>query len=165
MQFTTTPPRLANSLPGSLMNGVINAAISWSAFNGMVQVPLSLDRIAAPGITAVGNAATVAFVLTFIMTSIIFFVFRGAARKVEGAPRSLTELRYWLIGVGISLRNTLLVFGGLVAGAVLWQRFAGTVCVGPVAATLVIATVAFVATAIADWHTKNVMLRGSATRA
>ena len=45
MQFTTTPPRLANSLPGSLMNGVISAAISWSAFDGMVHVPLSLVSV------------------------------------------------------------------------------------------------------------------------
>ena len=49
--------------------------------------------------------------------------------------------------------------------SVLWQRFAGTVNVGPVVATLVIATVAFVATAIADWHKKNVMLLGSAAKA
>ncbi len=73
--------------------------------------------------------------------------------------------RYWPTGVGISLSNTLLVFGGFVAGAVLWQRFAGTVYVRPVVATLVVATVAFVATAIADWHTKNVMLRGGAINA
>lgn len=49
--------------------------------------------------------------------------------------------------------------------SVLWQRFAVKVNVGPVVATLVIATVAFVATAIADWHTENVMLLGSATTA
>lgn len=47
MQFTTSPPRLTNSLPGSLIDGVINGAISCSVFSRMAQVPLSVDSIAA----------------------------------------------------------------------------------------------------------------------
>ena len=60
MKFSSTPPRLADALPGSLINGVINGAIAWSAFKGSAQVPLSVDSIVAPGVTALGNAATVA---------------------------------------------------------------------------------------------------------
>lgn len=156
--FTLTPPRLADSLPGGLVNGAINGAISWSAFKSMTQVPLSVDSIASPGVTALGNAATVAFALAFIITSITFFVFRAAARKSEASPRSLAELRYWPSGLGIAVRNTLLVFGGFVAGAVLWQRFVGTLLVGPVTATLVVVAVAVAATAVAEWRTKHEML-------
>lgn len=158
MKFTTKPPRLADSLPGSLINAAINGAISWSAFKGMTQVPLSVDSIAAPGVTALGNAATVAFALTFIITSITFFVFRSGARKSGAAPSGLTELGYWPTGLGIALRNTLLVFGGFVAAAVLWQRFVGTLLVGTLAATLVVAAVAAAATAVAEWRTKGEML-------
>ena len=166
MNFSMEPPRLAQSLPGALVNGAINGAISWSAFKGSAQVPLSVDSIASPGITALGNAATVAFALTFIIASVTFFVFRAGARKSDAAPRSLGELRYWPCGLGIAQRNTLLVFGGFVAGAVLWQRFAGTVLVGPATATLVVAMVAMVATAIAELRTKRAMLGAAAvTRA
>jgi hypothetical protein len=158
MKFSTRPPRLAESLPGGLINGIINGAIAWSAFEGMARVPLSVDSIASPGITALGNAATVAFALTFIATSITFFVFRCAARRAEGAPPALMALRYWPAGLGIALRNTLLAFGGFVALAVLWQRFIGTLLVGPLVATLVVALVAMAAAALAEWRTKREML-------
>jgi hypothetical protein len=164
MKISNTPPRLADSLPGGLINGVINGVIAWSAFKGSAQVPLSMDSIAAPGVTALGNAATVAFALTFIITSITFFVFRSGARNSGAAPRALTGLRYWPTGVGIALRNTLLVFGGFVAAAVLWQRFAGTLLVGPLTATLVVAAVAVIATGVAEWRTKREMLGAAAAR-
>lgn len=158
MKFSLNPPRLVDSLPGGLVNGVINGAIAWAGFKASEGVPLSVDSIAAPGVTALGNAATVAFALTFIITSITFFVFRGSARKSQLAPRSLTGLGYWPTGLGIALRNTLLVFGGFVAAAVLWQRFVGTVVVSPVVATLVVALVAAAATVLAEWRTKREML-------
>lgn len=165
MTFSTEPPQLRQSFAGAAVNGVINGAISWSAFKGLDQVPLSVDSIAAPGVTALGNAATVAFALTFIITSVTFFVFRGAARKSADAPPALKSLSYWSAGLRIALRNTLLVFGGFVAAAVLWQRFAGTLLVGPVLATGVVALVAMAATALAEWRTKLEMLQAQALAA
>jgi hypothetical protein len=159
MKFSSEPPRLFQSFTGSGINGVINGAISWSAFKETDQVQLSVDSIAAPGVTALGNAATVAFALTFIITSVTFFVFRASARKSTAAPDALKSLSYWSVGLRIALLNTLLVFGGFVAAAVLWQRFVGTLLVGPVYATLVVALVAMLATAIADWRTKREMLQ------
>lgn len=158
MSFSTDPPRLIHSLPGGVINGLINGAISWSAFKGSAQVPMSVDSIGAAGVTALGNAATVVFALTFIIASITFFMFRRAARKADGAPAALTRLAYWPAGFGIALRNTLLGFGGFIAAAVLWQRFVGTLQVGPVVATLVVALVAVAATALAEWRTKREML-------
>jgi hypothetical protein len=161
MKFSLNPPRLVESLPGGLVNGAINGAIAWSGFKVSETVPLSVDSIAAPGVTALGNSATVAFALTFIITSITFVVFRAGARKSEAAPRALVDLRYWPTGLGIALRHTLLVFGGFVAVAVLWQRFAGTLLVGPGVATLVVAVVAALATVLAEWMTKREMLIAS----
>lgn len=157
MSFSTDPPRVLQSLPGALINGAINGAIAWSAFKGSAQVPLSVDSIGSPGITALGNAATVVFALTFIVTSITFFVFRSGARKAGSAP-AVAALAYWPRGLGIALRNTLLAFGAFIALAVLWQRFVGTLQVGPLAATLVVAGVAALATAVAEWRTKREML-------
>lgn len=162
MSFSTAPPRLAQSLPGGLINGVINGAISWSAFKSLPQVPLSMDSITSPGVTALGNAATVVFALTFIIASITFFAFRAAARKSGVAQPALTQMAYWPTGLGIALRNTLLAFGGFIAAAVLWQRLVGTLLVGPLAATLVVALVALAATVLAEWRTKREMLDGSA---
>ncbi|MBN8490484.1 MAG: hypothetical protein J0M00_03525 [Burkholderiales bacterium] len=162
MKFTTEPPHLADGLIGGVINGVINGAIAWSAFKGMAQVPLSVDSISSTGITALGNAATLVFALTFILTTITFFTYRSAARKSGNAPKALTEQAYWPQGLGIALRNTLLAFGAFIALAVLWQRFAGTLLVGPLAATVVVGLVAMGATMFAEWRTRGEMLQAAA---
>jgi hypothetical protein len=162
MKFTTTPPRLMDGLVGGAINGLINGAIAWSAFRTLPQVPLSVDSISAPGITALGNAATVVFALTFILTTVTFFTYRSAARKSGSAPRTLAEQAYWPQGLGIALRNTLLALGAFIALAVLWQRFAGTLLVGPLAATVVVALVAMGATMFAEWRTRGEMLQAAA---
>jgi cbb3-type cytochrome oxidase subunit 3 len=157
MKFSMDPPRLADSAAGAAVNAVINGAIAWSAFKASDAVPLSVDSIGAKGVTALGNAATVAFALTLIITCITFFVFRGGARKASAAA-SLREMPFLPTGLGIALSNTLLAFGAFVAIAVLWQRFAGTVEVGPGVATVVVALVAGLATAFAEWRTKREMV-------
>lgn len=162
MKLTMTPPRLRDGFVGGAINGLINGAIAWSAFKGMPQVPLSVDSISAPGITALGNAATVVFSLTFILTTITFFTYRSTARKSGIAPKGLTEQAYWPQGLGIALRNTLMGFGAFIAMAVLWQRFAGTLVVGPLAATVIVGAVAMAATMFAEWRTRGEMLQAAA---
>lgn len=162
MKFSMDPPRLSDSTIGALINGAINGAIAWSAFRTSESIPLSMDSIAAPGVTALGNAATVAFALTLIMTCITFFMLRRSARKSGVAPASLQGMTFLPTGLRIALLNTFLVFGAFVAIAVLWQRFAGTVMVGPMVATMVVAAVAAIATAFAEWRTKREMLAASA---
>lgn len=164
MHFSMEPPRLSGSAVSASINGVINGLISWSAFKTSASIPLSVDSISAPGVTALGNAATVAFSLTLILTCITFFVFRGAARKSSIAPQALRDLGFWPTGLRIALLNTLMVFGAFVAAAVLWQRLVGTLQVGPVVATLVVAAVAALASAVAEWRTKREMLAESAVR-
>ena len=131
MKFSTQPPRLADSAVGAAVNAAINGAIAWSGFKASESVPLSVDSIGTPGITALGNAATAAFALTLIITCITFFVYRGSARKAPRAPAVLGAMPFLPTGLRIAVANTLLAFGAFVAVAVLWQRFAGTVSVGP----------------------------------
>lgn len=158
MKFSMNPPRLADSAVGAVINGAINGAISWSAFKTSESVPLSMDSIGSPGITALGNAATVVFALTLIITCITFFVFRRAARQSGVAPEALRSMPFVPTGLRIATFNTLLMFGAFVAAAVLWQRFVGTVSVSPVVATLVVAFMAMAATAFAELRTKQEML-------
>jgi hypothetical protein len=117
-----------------------------------------MDSIGSPGITALGNAATVVFALTLIITCITFFVFRRAARRSGTAPAALRSLPFLQTGLRIATANTLLVFGAFVAAAVLWQRFVGTVSVSPVVATLVVVFMAMAATVFAELRTKREML-------
>ena len=157
MKFSMEPQRLSDSTITAAINGVINGVIAWSAFKASESVPLSMDSIGSPGVTALGNAAMVAFSLTAIITCITFFVFRGAARK-SPAPSALSRMPFVPTGLRIALVNTAMVFGAFIALAVLWQRLAGTVSVPPIAATVVVALIAAVATAIAEWRTKREML-------
>jgi len=145
------------SLPGAQINGAINCAIARSAFKGSATVPLSEDSIGSPGITAVGTAATTVFALPFIVTSIAFFVSRSGARNAGSAP-AVAALDCWPRGLGIALRNKLLAFGAFIALAVQWQSYVGTVQVGPLAGSLVVAAVAVCSTAVAEWRTKGEML-------
>jgi hypothetical protein len=158
MHFSSDPPRLAASWPSAAINGAINGLIAWSSFKGSATIPLSMDSIGSPGITALGNAATAAFALTLIITCITFFVFRASARKAAQSPSTLRAMPFLPTGLRLAVQNTLLVFGGFVAAAVLWQRMAGTVHASPLAAALVVAAVAALATAIAEWRTRREML-------
>jgi hypothetical protein len=162
MKFTNNPPRLADGFVGGAINGVINGGIAWWAFKDSPQIPLSMDSILAPGITALGNAATMVIALTFILATITFLTFRSAARRSGIAPRVLTDQAYWPQGLSIALRNTLMAFGSFVTLAVLWQRFAGTLLVSPMAATVVVGLVAMGATMFAEWRTRGEMLLAAA---
>ncbi|WP_295145010.1 hypothetical protein [uncultured Reyranella sp.] len=63
-------PLIRDALSGAVIPGVLNGVIGWVAFKGEVSVPLSMDSIGSPGITALGNATTVVFSLTLINTCI-----------------------------------------------------------------------------------------------
>jgi hypothetical protein len=152
------PPHLADSSVGAAINAVINGAIAWSGFKTSAAVPLSVDSIGSPGVTAFGNAASMAFALVLIITCITFFVFRSGARKSVEAPAALRQMQFLPTGLRIAVANTLLAFGAFVTLAVLWQRVMGTVEVAPLVATAVVALVAALATAFAEWRTKTEIL-------
>jgi hypothetical protein len=151
-------PRLLDSAPGAAINAGLNGAIAWASFRSQAAVPLSVDSIAAPGVTALGNAATVVFALVLIITCITFLIYRRSARRDAGAPPAIGAMAFYPTGLQITVSNTLLAFGGFVTAAVIWQRVVGTIEVGPATAAIVIACVAAIATAFAEARTKNAML-------
>jgi hypothetical protein len=75
------PPRLVDSSIGAAINAVINGAIAWLGFKDSAAVPLSVDSISSPGVTALGSAASMTFALVLIISCITFFVFRSGARN------------------------------------------------------------------------------------
>jgi uncharacterized protein YjeT (DUF2065 family) len=151
-------PRLVDSAVGAAINAVINGAIAWHGFRGSASIPLSVDRIGAPGVTALGNSAILAFSLVLIITCITFFVFRRGARRAPEALAALRDMPFLRVGLRIAIANTLLAFGGFVTAAVVWQRVMGTMEMSPLGATVVVALVAALATAFAEWRTKTEML-------
>jgi hypothetical protein len=62
------------------------------------------------------------------------------------------------VGLRIATANTLLAFGAFVTAAVVWQRAMGTMELTFLGATTVVALVAGLATAFAEWRTKAEML-------
>jgi hypothetical protein len=113
------PPRLADSSIGAAINALINGAIAWFGFKDSAAVPLSVDSIGSPGVTALGNAASMAFALVLIITCITFFVFRSGARKSAEAPVSIRTMQFLPTGLRIAAANTLLAFGAFVTLAVI----------------------------------------------
>lgn len=161
MHSESHDPRLADAAVPAAINAVINGAIAWSSFSSIPQVPLSMDSIGDPGVTALGNAATLVFALSFILSCITFFMFRARLRKRAG-PAESSAMPFLPTGLMIALRNQLTLFGAFVALAVLWQRALGTVMVSPLAATLLIAFVAALVTALAQLWTERGLLGASA---
>ena len=151
-------PRIRESLLGAVIAGAVNGIIAWIALKGEVRVPLSMDSIGSPGITALGNAATVVFSLTFINTCISFLIYRRIARKAVEAPPELRSMPFLSVGLGLAASNTILQFGGFVAAAVLWQRLMGTIMVSPFIAAIILGMIAMVAAALADLRTKREMM-------
>lgn len=122
-------------VPASI-NGAMNGWISWGHFSGKDAVALSVDSIASGSESAIGNAVMVATALGLILSLINFAV----ARRAGGGERRPGTVR---AALAIASKNAFFLFGLFVAAGVLWQRIMGTVEVGPVAATVLTALVAF----------------------
>jgi amino acid transporter len=124
-----------DALAGAGVNALINAAISGFLLAGKGPQVLSVDSIASTEHTVLGSAVTLAVSLAFILATITFFTFR---KKAAGqAAKALLERPYFFFGLRQALGGALFMFGTVVALAVLWQRFFGTLTVStPVAAAI-----------------------------
>jgi protein-S-isoprenylcysteine O-methyltransferase Ste14 len=131
---TYAPTDPATLLKGAaitgLANAVINGAIQAFLMAGHGPVALSADAIGSGEHTVLGTAVLLATILAMILTAIGHLTLKGPKRPF--LPDGL-----WLV-----VRHGLFAFGAVVAAAVLWQRFAGTVVVGVPVAVAVLALVA-----------------------
>jgi hypothetical protein len=128
------------SLINSLINGGINAAISWFTFSKHNIIPITLDHISNHEVTVLGQGVLLALLLSLILTGVNFAVFSKELRKANDGQRFRHP--FWPWGVQLAVRNSLTAFGVAMVVAVLWQRFIGTVLVPPAAATIIMFFVA-----------------------
>jgi hypothetical protein len=132
---------LKGALITGLANAVINGAIQAFLMAGHGPVALSADAIGSEEHTVLGTAVLLATTLAMILTAIGQLTLKGPKRPF--LPDGL-----WLV-----IRHGLFAFGALVAAAVLWQRFAGTVVVGVPAAVVILAVVAGVVAGVVHYMT------------
>jgi amino acid transporter len=147
------------ALAGAGINALINAAISGFLLAGKGPQALSVDSIASREHTVLGSAVTLAATLAFILATVTFFTFRKKAREQALAAKGLLDRPYFFFGLRQAVGAALFMFGLIVAAAVLWQRFLGTLTVSvPVAAALA-GVVAAVASYHASVRTSTALLR------
>lgn len=148
-----------DALVGAAINAVINAAISGWMVAGTGPQTLSVDSIASTDHTVLGSAVTLAMTLAFILATITFFTFRKKARAQGLAAPRLLDRPYVFFGLRQALDVSLSMFGLVVAVAVLWQRFVGTVTVSVPVAAAVAGLVASVASYVASVRISTALLR------
>lgn len=113
-----------------LANAVINGAIQTFLLAGHGPVAISVDAIGTSEHTVLGSAVLLATMLAMILTAIGHLTLRPPKRTF--LPSGL-----WLV-----IKHGLFTFGAVVAAAILWQRFVGTVEVGVPAAVAILAIAA-----------------------
>ena len=148
-----------DALAGAGTNALINAAISGFLLAGKGPQALSVDSIASREHTVLGSAVTLAATLAFILATITFFTFRKKAREQALATKTLLDRPYFFFGLRQALGAALFMFGLIVAVAVLWQRFLGTLTVSVPVAAAVAGVVAAVASYHASVRTSTALLR------
>ena len=135
---SSAPATLSNAdiLRGSVVSGIanafINGAIQWFLLRGKAPIPLSVDGIANDQHTVLGTAVPLAVSIAFM-------------------PHVL-----WL-----TLKHGIFTFGLVVAGAVVWQKFMGSVPVSLATAVVVLGVVAGIVGGVINFMT----IRASLLRA
>ncbi len=137
----SSPDILRGALVSGAINAVINGVIQVFLLRGGVSIPLSVDSISAGTHTVLGSAVPLAVSLAMILTAVAHWTLKGPKR-----PFFPTTL--WLV-----VKHGLFAFGAVVAGAVVWQRLAGTVEVSEAAAVILLALVAGIVSAVVNYMT------------
>lgn len=132
---------LKSSATTGLVNALINGAIQAFLMSGHGPVALSADTIGTEEHTVLGSAVLLATFLAMILTAVGQFTLKVPKRPF--LPDGL-----WLV-----FKHGLFAFGAVVAAAVIWQRFAGTVVVGVPVAVATLAVVAGIVAAVVHYMT------------
>jgi hypothetical protein len=148
MMMTSTASRgpsqqeiVKGALLAGVINAVINGAIQAWLLRGSEPIQLSVDGISAATHTVLGAAVPLAVSLAMILTAVAHWTLKGP--KKPFFPTTL-----WLV-----LKHGIFAFGAVVAGAVVWQRSAGTVEVGLVTAVVLLGLIAGVVSAVVNYMT------------
>ena len=132
---------------GGVINAVINGAIQFFLLRGSGPMPLTVDSIGTETHTVLGASVPLAVSLAMILTAVAHWTTK--APKKPFVPTTL-----WLV-----VKHGLFAFGAVVAGAVMWQRFMGTVEVGLGPSVLILGLVAGVVAAVVNYMTISEIVR------
>lgn len=161
MTVITAPQlvRLQDSIVPAAINAVINGAIAWMSLRSHEQIPVSLDLISTTEHSVWGQGVMLAFFLGLILSVVTAKVFAKHLRTHHPSSAHLADRPIFPDLARIALRNTLVLFGGFILAAVLWQRVVGTIFVGPLVAAVLVAALAGLITILVERWTKLELLR------
>ena len=149
MKITST----TNILKGAIIGGIINASMNgvkyWFAVRDETSVKLTDDLISSTENTVFAGAVPLATSLAFFLTSIAFLM-----SKIPGKPPYFP--RVFLMAI----KNAVFAFGIITIAAILLQRFAGSISVSPIFATIITAIISGLVAMTVNFLTqKDILIR------
>lgn len=147
--------KVKDSLVAGLINGVINGYIVSGHFEGMSEVPMSLEMISNSEVTVWGQAISLTFGLGIILSLITSKLFLRQLKTSHPQHSHELQRSFWKDLLPIALMQAGALFGWFVALAVIWTKYAGVVMVSPMAAVVLTGLFAFVITIVVEVRTKS----------
>ncbi|EGR1865936.1 permease [Vibrio vulnificus] len=147
--------KVKDSLVAGLINGVINGYIARGHFEGMSEVPMSLEMISNSQVTVWGQAISLTFGLGIILSLITSKLFLHQLKSSHPAQVNELQRSFWKHLIPIALTQAGALFGWFVALAVIWTKYAGVITVSPMAAVVLTGLFAFVITIVVEVRTKS----------
>lgn len=141
MESAKNTQLIKDAVKGGVINMIINGGIQYFMLRGTTPLPLSLDSIANEEHTVLGSSVPLAISLAILLTIITYFTIKEP--KISFFPKV-----FWLV-----IQHGLFTFGLIVALAVMWQRYAGTIEVGLIPAVLIIGLIAGVVSTLINYLT------------
>lgn len=127
----------------ALINALINGVVNWFMVRGDSEILLTQDLISANTTTIFSGIVMLATSLAFILTTVSYFTL-----KLPGKPPYFPKV------LMLSLRNTFMAFGMIVAVAILVQKYASDVVATPIASAILAGIVAGIVAGVVDYITK-----------
>ncbi|EGR0234917.1 permease [Vibrio vulnificus] len=147
--------KVKDSLVAGLINGVINGYIARGHFEGMSEVPMSLEMISNSEVTVWGQAISLTFGLGIILSLITSKLFLRQLKTSHPQHSHELQRSFWKDLLPIALMQAGALFGWFVALAVIWTKYAGVIMVSPMAAVVLTGLFAFVITIVVEVRTKS----------
>ncbi len=138
-------PRIKrDSIITGVINSIINGLTYWFSNNQGGTVLITSDMISSTEQTVMAGAVPLSVSLAFILTSISYFTW-----KLPGKPA------YFPVFFKMALKHSIFAFGLVVIISILFQRFAGSVQVSVLVASVITGLVAGITGSIINYLTNS----------
>lgn len=147
MSTTTNSALQKGAIVGGAINTFINGLIYWFKVKDKTSVLLTDDVISSTEHTVFSSAVPLATSLAFILTSIAYFTTKKAGKEPYFPKVFL-----------LALKNAIFAFGTVTIGALLLQKYAGSITVSSLSATIITGIIAGIVAGLVDYLTKKDLL-------